>query len=138
MFAKLVSGFFRRFTEWIELLYKIWTILRGILIDLIERRHFFDRLFADEKQLRPQPIKFFRIRIREHQPAEMLVFAVKQRQSDDLINRDDAHVTQGCREQFTELLEARLEPLANRTTIVHDDRDSGNYRVDRSGWFLRE
>ena len=68
----------------------------------------------------------------------MLVFAVKQRQSDDLINRDDAHVTQGCREQFTELLEARLEPLANRTTIVHDDRDSGNYRVDRSGWFLRE
>ena len=52
----------------------------------------------------------------------MIVFAIEQRERDDLVDRHDLGVAQGRGEQLAEVVEGRLDPLPRRAVVVDDDR----------------
>ena len=138
LFAKLISPLLDRRSQRFKLLDLVRPILRGVLVELFKGVHQLERLLADEQQLGPQSVEFFRLLFRENQSAELIVFAVEQCQGDDLVDRDDSRVTQRDREEIAELIEAGLEPPASRTAIAHDDRHTGNGGRGWSGRLLRE
>jgi hypothetical protein len=89
-------------------------------------------------QFCPHPVELADFGIREDQPTQVIVLAVKQRERDDFIHRDDARVTERDREELAEVFEPLFEAPAGRAALTHDDRQPGHGRGDRGCRLLRE
>ena len=58
----------------------------------------------------------------EHQPRELVVLAIEQRQRDDLVDRHDLGVAKRGGKQAAEVVERRLDSFPRRAAFVDDDR----------------
>ena len=79
-------------------------------------------IVADKVQFVPQLIEPRGLCVVEHQPLEMIVLAIEQRQRDDLIDRHDLRVTQRRREPASEFIERRLDSLPRFAPLPDNDR----------------
>ena len=74
-------------------------VLRGIFQELGEGVDQRQRVLADEMQLVPEPVEPGLLRLVEHEPGEVLVLAMEQRERDGLVDRHDLGVAEGGGEQ---------------------------------------
>ena len=97
-------------------------ILRGVLHQLqigIDQRQ---GIAADVVQFVPQLVELLLFGVAEHQPGELMVFAIEQRQRDHFIDGDDLGVTEGRRKQLAKVLHRRFDPCPGFTAVVDNDR----------------
>src|SRR5579872_3250120 len=73
-------------------------VLCGVFHQLSERVDLRERVLANTMQLRPEPIQLRPLGLIEHQATKRLVFAMKEGQSDSLIDRNDSLVAESRRE----------------------------------------
>ncbi len=99
----------------------VGTVLRGELDELLVGGHQDQRLLADVQQLVPQAIQLGRLFAVEHQPPQLVVFAIEQVERDHFVDRDDAGVTERGRKQLSEFVEGgRESPLGGTLRPDHD------------------
>ena len=70
-------------------------VLGGIFQELQKRIDERECVLAHEVQLGPEPVELGGLGLVEHQPPQVIVLAVKERQRDDLVHRHDLGVAKG-------------------------------------------
>src|SRR4051812_9958153 len=98
-----LDGFAKRFKGlWIG-------ILCGELPQLIKAIDELKSVLAYVMELGPKPVEFGNLRRVQHQPAQMVIFAVKERQSNNFGGGDYFGVTKCGREQLAKVVESRVD-----------------------------
>ena len=90
--------------------------------DLLEGDLVLQRFTGNVKQLVPQPVEMGGLPVVQHQPPEVIVLAVKQRQGDNLVNRHNAGVTQGRWEQVVESTDRAFDAIPRGAPLANQDR----------------
>ena len=80
-------------------------------------------VLSDEVHLVPQLVEFRRLSLVQHQPLQVIVFTVVQRQSHDFIDRYNLRIAECRREQVAKFLELSQQSLF-RGTVVSDENRS--------------
>ena len=103
-------------------------VLGRELHQLLEAFHDVQGIVADVAQLLPEPVDPRLLGVVEHQPGEVLVLAVEERDRDDLVGGDHAAVADRRREDLAELVECGLDALPGAAPFVDDDGEAGRER----------
>ena len=101
---------------------QIRPVLRRKLGDLLKRRFELQGLSTDKQQLIPEPLQLRCLRLGEHQPTQVLVFAVEHVERDDLVDRHDPHVAERLRKEVSKLVKRPLHPLPASRSLTGEDR----------------
>ena len=97
-------------------------VLRGELPELLESVHLLEWSVAHKEQLLPCAIEFTCSRVVEHEPAKVVILAVKKSERHHFIDRDDSRVAKRDGKKAAKLIKRSLETGSRFAAVVHDDR----------------
>ena len=96
-------------------------VLRGVLHELDVADLDLERLLADVPELVPEPVERLPLGLVEHQPGEVLVLAMIERQGHDLVDGYDLAVAEGRGKEAAEVVERGLDPSPCRAPVANQD-----------------
>src|SRR5262245_43333637 len=70
----------------------------------------------------PESIEMLSLGVIQHQPREMIVFAIEQRDRDDFVDGNNLRITQGWRKKLTESFKCSLDALLSFASFRDQDR----------------
>ena len=97
-------------------------VLRCELRKLLEGSDRFQRLAGDVQQFVPQLVELRSLPFVEHESAQVLILAKKQRQRDDLVDGNDLRVAQCGWEQCAKRVECGLQAETRLTSLQGENR----------------
>ena len=104
-------------------------VLRGELVQSVERLDQLKSVLAHEMELRPEALQFGRGRLVQHQPPQDVVLAVKQGQGDDFVDRHHAGITERDGEHLAEFLGRTEQLLPGLATFRRQQRRGEAHRA---------
>ena len=97
-------------------------VLGRKLHQLIEAIDELQCVTADKVQLAPKSIEFFGLLLVKHESAEMVIFAIEQRQRDDFIHRDNPRIAQCRGKEVSIRFKSLFDTTAGRAPFTDENR----------------
>ena len=98
------------------------SVLRRVFHELLKRIDERECILTHVAKLGPEAVELGGLCLVEHQPPQVFVFAIEERQGDDLVDRHDLGVAQGRWEDLTNRIERSLEAAPGVRSLVSNDR----------------
>ena len=108
-------------------IWRIGTILRRVLPDLLKGIHERQGILADETLLTPEAVQLGLLCIVKHQAHEGFVLTVEECERDHLVDWDDFRIAEGSGKHLAEFFKSHLEAFASGAVFPgHDGGSEGD------------